>query len=1562
MAFFKWFAKIEQAHLEDSTNLQDQLEIFDYYALRPSGFFRKRLSGLTTFLFKTVLPVVLRLLQNIHPIPHLRFLNFAIVTRDDDVRQVLGDGEYFGVPYGPEMQILGNGTTFALGLDGPDHLRLNKIMREVIHPEADMQAIVAQTRRFSAALIENGGGRLDVITDLITRVATETGARYFGVGVDDPKAFAEWSLAASCLLFGDPTGNKTVRRAALNGGRRLCLAIDKSIRLSRQQGADRGTSIVDRLVARNDIDDADIRATILGMITGFIPTNTLAAGKMLTELLRRPMIFAEARRRALAGDRTAVSAIIMEAARLDSALAPGQWRIARKAAVIAPGTSRARKIPQGTVILVSTMTALRDHRRFTSPNAFKTDRQPAGDLMFGSGPHACLGQHIATEQLTEIFMVLLAQPDLRPAPGRLGKAEYVGAFPVRLDMLYRSPASEQNMVTIVARALPGISKDTADRQIETLGHPASAAIRDVFEAVGRVHFASLATITSTDQLHLIMELSVDGETEVAITEIGRHADGLLRPIFTLAGLKPDKDLATFMVEHIVDLHSRPWGATGLNFNGTGEFSVQQIEQQARLATLAESIVQEHLARNAYDGSRAMRMLRHVRSVINQDAFLKNQANPKEDHWDRKILSAMRNAKRNGYDAYILKPSRKPLGIADHQQRSVMSAVRAFLVTKDAAILLMPILGIFGLLLTGLSKLSTAPPLFIAGCTHQWQWLLRTQGCHLAWPESILSVLATTGTILAALFATILVVVVFVGIILVVLRFKEARDAVDTKPATIEHMRAITKIEDHRGYAQNHIMAIGELKPGLFRKFTHAFALWAIKMAVTFYFRPGFVIRMGTIHYARWFRLPGTDTAVFYSNYNGSWESYLEDFITRARWGQTAVWSNWHGFPKTSLLINKGAEDGDRFKQWVRSKQQIVPFWYSRFPHLTTDHIRNNALIHHGLSRARNDNEARDWLRCFASMPRIHNRIESDEVQSLVFSGLGNYQHSNCLILKLPQDPAKAADWHDLLAGQRLTVRDADVDAQLIELRSDGLQLESASTKNGRFASRSFWLNPAYVIGFGDQRPGSAQIKEHQQVAVFLALSAHGFERYAKRGDDPANGVNIADAFPPAFRMGMAKRSKILGDFGDAAPGKWRWADTAKASTAAAEATLLVYGFSAEGVAIAAKMHGDLLRIFGGEVIDQIGSVQTEKGFGFEHFGFRDGISQPVIRGTSANKRVTPTRDIVEPGEFILGYANAHGFFPPSPMVRAEADHGDDLPIPQASALSRFPDFGRVDSSALPRDFGRNGSFLVIRELAQDVAAFEDHLNRTTQQMFLNRLAERDAGMKLTADGFDNIERLIGQRPSVEWVAAKMMGRWRDGRALVGNNIQSDQPPTPLELSNDFAYGVDDPQGLACPFGAHIRRSNPRDSKQPGDALEQGITNRHRLLRRGRLYARPLSEDGAAEPEKGLLFACLCTDIERQFEFVQQTWINAPDFHGLSNEPDPIVGARSPRNRFTIPTAAGPVRLQHPVGGGMKPFVTVRGGGYFFLPSRSALLYLASALRHRCVAKSNGQNGAKPASP
>ena len=247
---------------------------------------------------------------------------------------------------------------------------------------------------------------------------------------------------------------------------------------------------------------------------------------------------------------------------------------------------------------------------------------------------------------------------------------------------------------------------------------------------------------------------------------------------------------------------------------------------------------------------------------------------------------------------------------------------------------------------------------------------------------------------------------------------------------------------------------------------------------------------------------------------------------------------------------------------------------------------------------------------------------------------------------------------------------------------------------------------------------------------------------------------------------------------------------------------------------------------------------------------------------------------------------------------------------------------------------------VVRHLEQDTEGFEIFLEETAAAV------ARD-------------DQAPSSDPAIvkEWIAAKMVGRWRaDGSSLVRQPYRprsyssaSDQP------DNDFLYGAEDPNGLRCPFGAHIRRANPRESFAPShpdpsailQALQAGanpfdtistpaqmqlaITNRHRILRVGRGYGPQEDLD-----KPGLVFMCLNTDIERQFEFIQKTWVLGSSFHGLEAELDPLIGHRDENIvLLTIPTPSGRVRLK-----GLQDFVTVRGSGYFFLPGRAAIRYLA----------------------
>jgi Dyp-type peroxidase family len=219
---------------------------------------------------------------------------------------------------------------------------------------------------------------------------------------------------------------------------------------------------------------------------------------------------------------------------------------------------------------------------------------------------------------------------------------------------------------------------------------------------------------------------------------------------------------------------------------------------------------------------------------------------------------------------------------------------------------------------------------------------------------------------------------------------------------------------------------------------------------------------------------------------------------------------------------------------------------------------------------------------------------------------------------------------------------------------------------------------------------------------------------------------------------------------------------------------------------------------------------------------------------------------------------------------------------------------------------------VFRQLAQDVAKFWNFLDHET----LDRHGRSDPWAR---------DRL----------GAKFVGRWRSGAPLVLSPKCDDRD---LGSENNFTYFEKDVQGTRCPIGSHIRRSNPRDSLGPETTTALTSANRHRILRRGRSYGphieNPLVDDGV---KRGLHFICLNSDIERQFEFVQQTWINSRVFGGLEGEVDPLIG-NLPKGDCIFTVQGEPLRTRvH----GLSRFVTVKGGAYFFLPSIKALRYLAS---------------------
>jgi hypothetical protein len=180
----------------------------------------------------------------------------------------------------------------------------------------------------------------------------------------------------------------------------------------------------------------------------------------------------------------------------------------------------------------------------------------------------------------------------------------------------------------------------------------------------------------------------------------------------------------------------------------------------------------------------------------------------------------------------------------------------------------------------------------------------------------------------------------------VLRVKEARDVEESFEGLPAQTHELTEREDFQ--VQNQLTHLVSVKPGLVRALTLRAVFLAIEALARFYYNQGNLGGLATIHFARWVLLDGGKRLLFLSNYDGSWERYLGDFIDQAHVGLTAVWSNTRGFPRTKNLVQHGATDEERFKAWARAHQIQTQLWYSAYKHLTVPNVARNGEICAGL--------------------------------------------------------------------------------------------------------------------------------------------------------------------------------------------------------------------------------------------------------------------------------------------------------------------------------------------------------------------------------------------------------------------------------------------------------------------------------------------------------------------------------------------------------------------------------------------------------------------------------------
>ncbi len=332
----------------------------------------------------------------------------------------------------------------------------------------------------------------------------------------------------------------------------------------------------------------------------------------------------------------------------------------------------------------------------------------------------------------------------------------------------------------------------------------------------------------------------------------------------------------------------------------------------------------------------------------------------------------------------------------------------------------------------------------------------------------------------------------------------------------------------------------------------------------------------------------------------------------------------------------------------------------------------------------------------------------------------------------------------------------------------------------------------------------------------------------------------------------------------------------------------------------------------------------------EHFGFHDGIGDPVFEGQ---------------------YLNAAGELDATGNGAVDGD-GKWRPIATGEFLLGYPDEAQETSGIMmPLSFARNGTFLAYRKLKQRVKKWNDFIDEKAKE-------------------FAIVFGIPNHDDAKQTLMAKMAGRWTDGVPVSAastadewrafNRTYPEGSPERDKALVNFRY-FEDPRGERCPMGSHLRRVNTRDSldpqavyyeqlknaKKPTDPpppLDGSVlNNRRRLLRRGLPFGdnpHDLKDDSG---ERGVVMYFLCADLFRQFEFVQQQWINYGLDARSGNDTCPIVG-----NHVEQPTPGGPALAKFvipvPEGSGHPPFIVdsipqfveMRGGGYFFVPSMTAL--------------------------
>ena len=365
----------------------------------------------------------------------------VIVSRRQDVREVLERTDVFDVVYAPRMQMITGGADFFLGMqDIPDYTRDVSNMRVVVRRD-DLPSIVQPLVAAKAsALVAASGGALDAPQALTLPTAHHLLEVYFGTPGPSPAEMIDWTTTLFWYLFIDLGANPTFDAKATAAAAAIRAYLDEAIAARKASGST-GDDILGRCLALQTsgapgMDDLGIRNNLVGLLIGELPTTSCAANRALDQLLSRPQALASARAAALADDDALLAQHVYEALRFFP-VNPIIYRRANRETWIADGALRARRVKPGAMVMASNLSAMFDATELPGVNSFRTGRPWDAYMLWGYGMHTCFGDYLNRTTLPAILKPLLRQNNLRRAPGAAGQIDNGGTpFPVHFNVAF----------------------------------------------------------------------------------------------------------------------------------------------------------------------------------------------------------------------------------------------------------------------------------------------------------------------------------------------------------------------------------------------------------------------------------------------------------------------------------------------------------------------------------------------------------------------------------------------------------------------------------------------------------------------------------------------------------------------------------------------------------------------------------------------------------------------------------------------------------------------------------------------------------------------------------------------------------------------------------------------------------------------------------------------------------------------------------------------------------------------------------------------------------------------